>query len=515
MKFKAQEVPILESANKLQTNAEELNINETIYHPSYLVGLIHNPDILAYTDDEMFKRDFKEIFQLLHHGNLKLIQNGKDFSFLKFEKNISETKNDFNLPYYNLNNINLYAIANQKNELLQSVSRKLCKKIKIKKITNKPLIKVFFSEKEAENYLRSLISYDFFNHTNKPLKIVNINLETAYCLWQNCSSQMALIPSSEGLGKTIYFSDQSLKLPNGNTVSLISFEKEGLIKTLTSFGKRNCKIQSKKFNTFLKESKDELENYFFLPIASNSTIQEEVLFSPEKKFSPLTRFRNILLANPLAYHTKNQIITKEKNLPKSFAEEEYEKLLKKEKTRNRKRKRKLRRRNLYRKYRWAFQKLYYWSMEETTKTAVNSKNMLVQQLLNRTRWRVYDQSDIKNGWFKRKKRASKIIKFDPIRERKSFFFKRPSTLIEYFSQQVIWDRKDREVPITKFAPLTWRMRSLFTSPDSKNAACNPSQIESIEKFVIELNEEKPKLTKEVMKIKSLTDISKQTKSFKK
>lgn len=269
MKFKAQEVPILESANKLQTNAEELNINETIYHPSYLVGLIHNPDILAYTDDEMFKRDFKEIFQLLHHGNLKLIQNGKDFSFLKFEKNISETKNDFNLPYYNLNNINLYAIANQKNELLQSVSRKLCKKIKIKKITNKPLIKVFFSEKEAENYLRSLISYDFFNHTNKPLKIVNINLETAYCLWQNCSSQMALIPSSEGLGKTIYFSDQSLKLPNGNTVSLISFEKEGLIKTLTSFGKRNCKIQSKKFNTFLKESKDELENYFFLPIASN------------------------------------------------------------------------------------------------------------------------------------------------------------------------------------------------------------------------------------------------------
>lgn len=515
MKFKAQEIPILESAKELSTNAETLNITETIYHPSYLVGLIHNPDIWQYTDDDVLKKDFKEIFQLLHHGNLKLIQNGKDFSFLKLEKNIPETKDDFNLPYYNLNNVNLYVLANQKNELLQSVTRKLCKKIKLKKLTNKPLVKVFFSEKEAEDYLRSLIGYDFYNHTNRPLKIVNINLETAYCLWQNCSSQMALIPSSSGLGKTVYFSDQTLTLPNGKTINLVSFQKDNLIKTLTSFGKSNCNIEAKNFNDFLTESKNKTKNYFFLPISDNPVIDEKTVFSPEKKFSPLTRFRNILLVNPLAYHTKNQIITKEKNLPSSFAAEEYEKLLKKEKTRNRKRKKRLWRRNLYRKYRWAFQKLYYWSMEETTKTAVNSKNKLVQQLLNRTRWRHYDLYDMKNGWFKRKKRAIKIIKFDPIRERKNFFFKRPSTLIEYFSQQVIWDRKDRQVPITKFAPLNWRMRSLFTSPDAKNAACNTSQIAEIEKFVLELNQEKPKLVNETLKTRSLSEISKNTKVLKK
>ena len=91
------------------------------------------------------------------------------------------------------------------------------------------------------------------------------------------------------------------------------------------------------------------------------------LLTPQKKIFSIFKFRNILLANPLSYHTKSQLINKENNLPSSFAEEEYEKLLDKEKSRNKKRKRRAHRRKLYRMCRWCFQKLYYWSMEENQK----------------------------------------------------------------------------------------------------------------------------------------------------
>ena len=35
MKFKIQEIPVLEPAQELRSNAEDLNISETIYHPAF------------------------------------------------------------------------------------------------------------------------------------------------------------------------------------------------------------------------------------------------------------------------------------------------------------------------------------------------------------------------------------------------------------------------------------------------------------------------------------------------
>jgi len=513
MKLKIQEIPVLEPAQELRSNAEDLNISETIYHPAFLIGLLHHPPLAQEIRDASLRNDFKEIFQLLKEGNLKLIKNGNELSFLKFEKTSNLLNKDFNLPYYNLDSINLYAIVNQKNELLQSVSRKLCKEIKKEKLTNKPLVKVFFSKQEAENYLRSLISYDLYNTTNRPLKVVNLDLQTAYSMWQNCESNIALIPSSRGLGKTIYFTDQKLTLQNGKVVNLISFEKETLLKTLKSFGKTEFKIQTKKFNHFLMDSKYESENYFFLPLAKTNQESKSNGFdyNPEKKFSPFFKFRNILLVNPLSYHTKSQLINKENNLPSSFAEEEYEKLLSKEKTRNRKRKKRAHRRQLYRMYRWCFQKLYYWSMEENQKTAANSKNSLVQQLVNRTKWRTYEKGDVLTRWDKMRTRTSKIITFDPIRERKEFFFKRPATLLEYLGQKVIWNRKDGVAPITQFAPLNWRMRSLFNSPDN-NVVCSTPEIKRVEAFVDEFNNQELKST---IQVNNLKQISKNTSILKK
>ena len=181
--------------------------------------------ISARYKDTNLQNDFKEIFQLLKEGSLKLVKNGNELSFLKFEKTNRSINESFSLPYYNLDSINLYAIVNQKNELLQSVSRKLCKKIKKEKVTNKPLVKVFFSKQEAENYLKSLISYDLYNTTNRPLKVVNLDLQTAYAMWQNCESNIALIPSSSGLGKTVYFTDKKLTLQNNKVVNLFSEKK--------------------------------------------------------------------------------------------------------------------------------------------------------------------------------------------------------------------------------------------------------------------------------------------------
>lgn len=513
MKFKIQEIPVLEPAQELRSNAEDLNISETIYHPAFLIGLLHHPPLAQDIKDTNLQNDFKEIFQLLKEGSLKLVKNGNELSFLKFEKTNRSINESFSLPYYNLDSINLYAIVNQKNELLQSVSRKLCKKIKKEKVTNKPLVKVFFSKQEAENYLKSLISYDLYNTTNRPLKVVNLDLQTAYAMWQNCESNIALIPSSSGLGKTVYFTDKKLTLQNNKVVNLISFEKETLIKTLKTFGIVDCNIQAQKFNDFLMNSKYETDNHFFLPLAKNNKDSQsgEFIYTPEKKFSPFFKFRNILLANPLSYHTKSQLINKENNLPSSFAEEEYEKLLDKEKSRNKKRKRRAHRRKLYRMYRWCFQKLYYWSMEENQKTAASSKNSLVQQLVNRTKWRTYERSDVLSRWDRMRTRTSKIITFDPIRERKEFFFKRPATLLEYLGQKIIWDRKDGIAPITQFAPLNWRMRSLFNSPDN-NVVCSTPEIKRVEAFVEDFNSQE---LKSRTRISSLKQISKNTSTLKK
>ena len=114
MKFKIQEIPVLEPAQELRSNAEDLNISETIYHPAFLIGLLHHPPLVQDIKDINLQNDFKEIFQLLKEGNLKLVKNGNELSFLKFEKTNSPTKESFSLPYYNLDSINLYALLMKK-----------------------------------------------------------------------------------------------------------------------------------------------------------------------------------------------------------------------------------------------------------------------------------------------------------------------------------------------------------------------------------------------------------------
>ena len=108
-------------------------------------------------------------------------------------------------------------------------------------------------------------------------------------------------------------------------------------------------------------------------------------------------------------------------------------------------------------------------------------------------------------------RTSKIITFDPIRERKEFFFKRPATLLEYLGQKIIWDRKDGIAPITQFAPLNWRMRSLFNSPDN-NVVCSTPEIKRVEAFVEDFNGQELKPT---TRVSSLKQISKNTSILKK
>ena len=445
---------------------EDSQITEVVY-PSYLIqALIHYPEGLSTLSKEDIP-NLKECFQYLAHGDISYIRDRQkhDISFLKFQKKSENTTKEKYLPFLNLENVKLYVVVNQKNELVQNKSRVVCKRnTKPKIITNRPMICVFFSKTEAEDYKKSLRSYDFFATHKSPLKVISLDFQTIYSFWETLFSQVILLPTTSKIGKTLYISEETFPL-DGKQLFLVGFEKDVLKNKLQDLGIKKPKIKAENFNEFLLKSQlSEVKNYhFFMPFNNG----EEEIFDLEKEkgqFPMFIRFRDALLVNPLSYRSKVKLISQTEFLPTSKIEEFKYWWTKTSRENDRERKYWYKRFDWY-KTRQKYRKKKYWLSGDERRPML-AKEEVARYLNNLRPWRLseYQGKTIYQNWPTMQAVASKRTKLHSIKENNS---RREAVILEYLA-------RDKQKKLSSWIPSSrrisnqyWRLRFLL-QPELKN-----------------------------------------------
>ena len=288
---------------------QEEELNKKLEDLNYLIfSSAATTELIRQADAKIFSNFFKgeshsntnlliDLFENLSRKSFNLVTTQSNYCFLKTDLENSSSSEKIFLPYLNLQNIPIYTITDYNNKLIKYLSAESDKINSTKK--SQVTVLGFFDKKMALNFSKTC------KYIDSDLKVNSVALDNFFSNNYNDFLNLVLIPNKEGYGEKIYSTEQDIFSIGDKKISLASFSKNDLIKSLKIYsrfyGKKLVRIREFETNFFIKKnSTNSTQNYFFVSSESSVSLNQKPIFQKNQNFisSFYFRFRKIYKSTP-------------------------------------------------------------------------------------------------------------------------------------------------------------------------------------------------------------------------